>query len=293
MGECALLERDWSNRLAELLQGAQRDLLIASPFITRSGAEFVAENVSSGFRAAGRLTIVTDLRPEHVCQGSTEPEALRALSSVMPACAIQYLPRIHAKVYVADCHSAIVTSANLTEGGLFHNYEYGVEVNHPRMAAEIRRDIEAYASLGSPVGPDALAAYCRLAAETREAYRRAQKAVSASARRDLDRALRSAGDELLRLRLAGGPVHAVFARTILYLLGRHGPLSTMRLHQLIESIHPDLCDNTVDRVIDGKRFGKKWKHAVRTAQQHLRRKGLIEPPKRRGDLWRLKQGEPG
>jgi hypothetical protein len=37
----------------------------------------------------------------------------------------------------------------------------------------------------------------------------------------------------------------------------------------------DLCDNTVDRVIDGKRFGKKWKHAVRSAQQHLKRQQKI------------------
>jgi len=44
---------------------------------------------------------------------------------------------------------------------------------------------------------------------------------------------------------------------------------------MIEAIHPDLCDNSVDRVIDGKRFGKKWKHAVRTAQQQLKKQGLV------------------
>jgi hypothetical protein len=52
-------------------------------------------------------------------------------------------------------------------------------------------------------------------------------------------------------------------------------LMTVTLHDLIEQIHPDLCDNSVDRIIDGKRFGKKWKHAVRTAQQQLKRKGLV------------------
>jgi hypothetical protein len=46
-----------------------------------------------------------------------------------------------------------------------------------------------------------------------------------------------------------------------------------------------LCDDEVDRVIDGRHFGKKWKHAVRTAQQHLRRKGLIALE---GELWRLR-----
>lgn len=80
----------------------------------------------------------------------------------------------------------------------------------------------------------------------------------------------------MRLRLAGGAVHTVFARTIEYLLRRHGPMSTKQIHPLIASIPPDLCDDSVDRVIDGKRFGKKWKHAVRTAQQQLKKKGLIE-----------------
>lgn len=85
-----------------------------------------------------------------------------------------------------------------------------------------------------------------------------------------------AQDELIRLRLTGLAVHAVFAKTILYLLDRNGPLGTEQLHPFIQSIHPDLCDDSVDRVIDGKRFGKKWKHAVRTAQQMLKKKGTID-----------------
>jgi hypothetical protein len=77
-------------------------------------------------------------------------------------------------------------------------------------------------------------------------------------------------------RLTEGAVHTIFAKTILYLLKLYGSLSTKQLHIMIESMHPDLCDNTIDRVIDGKRFGKKWKHAIRTAQQHLKEKGLIK-----------------
>lgn len=79
-------------------------------------------------------------------------------------------------------------------------------------------------------------------------------------------------------------MHTVFARTILYLLDTLGPLTTVQMHSRVEAIHPDLCDNTVDRVIDGKRFGKKWKHAVRTAEQQLKKRGLIEL---QGDTWRL------
>jgi len=66
-------------------------------------------------------------------------------------------------------------------------------------------------------------------------------------------------------------------------------MSTDELNPLIQKIHPDLCDDSVDRVIDGRHFGKKWKHAVRTAQQYLKRTGQIEL---REGLWHLKTRPP-
>jgi hypothetical protein len=50
------------------------------------------------------------------------------------------------------------------------------------------------------------------------------------------------------------------------LLRRHGPSSAGQRNPLLAPVHPDLCDDSIDRVKDGKRFGKKWKYAVRTAQ---------------------------
>nr|MCU0688593.1 hypothetical protein [Phycisphaerales bacterium] len=93
--------------------------------------------------------------------------------------------------------------------------------------------------------------------------------------RRLRAVLKSASDTLVRARLAEGSIHTVFAKTIEFLLRRHGPLSTEAMHPMIQQMHPDLCDDTVERVIDGKRFGKKWKHAARTAQQQLKKRGTI------------------
>ena len=70
-------------------------------------------------------------------------------------------------------------------------------------------------------------------------------------------------------------MHTVFARTIAYLLGTHRQLLTVQMHRYIQELHPDLCDDSVDRVIEGKHFGKKWKHAVRTAQQALKKRKLV------------------
>ncbi len=89
---------------------------------------------------------------------------------------------------------------------------------------------------------------------------------------------------MIRLRLAGGAVHTVFAKTIHYLLTKYGAMPTTQLHTLIQELHPDLCDDTIDRVIDGKHYGKKWKHAVRTAQQQLKSAEVIEYA---SPVWRL------
>jgi hypothetical protein len=92
--------------------------------------------------------------------------------------------------------------------------------------------------------------------------------------------------ELLKNRIKEGKtINAIFSDTILYLLKKKGPLTTAELHPLIQSIHPDICDDSIDRVINGQHFGKKWKHQVRSAQQFLKRQGLIYRDK--NNKWRL------
>jgi phosphatidylserine/phosphatidylglycerophosphate/cardiolipin synthase-like enzyme len=267
--------RDWSEHLASLAKGATQDLLISSPYITSTGCDLVQSNLSESFQTAGRLTVLTDLSPMAMCQGATDPAALRSFVGARQGASIYHLPRLHAKVYIADNKAAIVTSGNLSSGGLFQNYECGLRVSDPAVVRLIRTDVTAYASLGAPVSDSQLADYCNIAREVRDVFRQGQSAISKAARQRFAAVVRRAEDELVRLRLAGGAMHTVFARTILYLLRTDGPLTTIELHARIETIHPDLCDNTIDRVIDGKRYGKKWKHAVRTAQQQLKKQGLV------------------
>jgi hypothetical protein len=187
-------------------------------------------------------------------------------------------------VYVADEDLAIVTSANLTAGGLYRNFEYGLEVRTGSIARTIKRDVLEYGTLGAEVPPEQLEAYCIAADELHSLVEEQSRSIRRDIRRRFEESFRSAEDSLIRLRLAGGPVHTVFARTIEYLLRSRGAMSTEEMHPIIKGIHPDLCDDSVDRVIDGKRFGKKWKHAVRTAQQQLKKRGLV---RYEHGLWRL------
>jgi phosphatidylserine/phosphatidylglycerophosphate/cardiolipin synthase-like enzyme len=183
---------------------------------------------------------------------------------------------LHAKVYIADDCAAIVTSGNLTTGGLVTNFEYGVAMDEPSLVRKVKHDIVEYAGLGAVLGDEQLVSFCEASDRVREAFRKQTASVAKRFRAEFEKQARIAEDQLIRLRLSGGAHHTVFAKTVLYLLKRHGPLETVEQHRLVQAIHPDLCDDSIDRVIDGQHFGKKWKHAVRTAQQQLKAAGLIE-----------------
>jgi phosphatidylserine/phosphatidylglycerophosphate/cardiolipin synthase-like enzyme len=210
-----------------------------------------------------------------VCAGATDPSAVASLEATLKGSKVVHLPRLHAKVYAADGRTAVVTSGNLTAGGLGRNYEYGVVISDAMLARSIETDILEYAALGAEIDTTTLAKYCEAAIDARVAYEQQVTSASRAVQRRLASALHVADDTLIRARLAGGAMHSVFSRTISFLLRRQGPLTTQQLHPLVQQLHPDLCDDVVDRVIDGKRFGKKWKHAVRTAQQQLKKAGLI------------------
>lgn len=268
------LRNDWKDDLRELFADARSSLIVSSPYITMRGADFLLSCLNATAHATVDVSVLTDLSPMNVAQASTDPSAIRRLAAVLQRTNVFHIPRLHAKVYVKDADRAIVTSGNLTTGGLDVNYEYGLNVLDPQTAAAIRRDVIEYSQLGALVPFEALNAYSEAAVQLRDLYRAQEREVRRADIR-LRGALRAAADRLVGLRLAGGGMYTIFAATILYLLGKHGPMLTTELHPRIEAMHPDLCDNSVDRVIHGKRFGRKWKHAVRTAQQHLKQREQI------------------
>jgi len=270
-----LLSDNWEDSLSYVIESASRELVISSPFVTKDGVNFVLSNLQGGFAHQGNLTFVTNLSPLNLIQGSTDPHSLRELTNQLSSVDIFHLPRLHAKAYIADTGKAIITSGNLTHGGLRQNYEYGVLIEEAELVFEAYSDIIDYANLGAKIGTAELIQYCSAADEAKAAYRRQQTSIRQTAKLHFEQALQAANDELIRFQLAEGPIHTVFEKTIFYLLKKHRELSTEELHSLVKEIHPDLCDDTVDRVIDGRNFGKKWKHAVRTAQQQLRRKSVI------------------
>ena len=279
----SLVRSPWTETLERLVSLVDENLLIVSPFVKRSAIESVLKQLDPRRRASVTIGLVTDLRPESALAGSMDLEAIADIARSIPAFELTHLPSVHAKVYVADCRMAIVTSGNLTEPGLRGNVEYGVALAEERIVKEVRADFESYASLGAKVSTSDVAALSVEMKDLKVLFQEAQRSIRDRARRAFREKLASTNLRLLRQRAKGKTTHAIFSDTLRFLLAK-GPLQTEELHPLVQLLHPDLCDDSTDRVIDGVHFGKKWKHYVRNAQQYLKRHGEIRFD---GERWSL------
>ena len=270
-----LLNGPWDAQFADLLGTAEEFLLLASPFITRRVTTWAADCLSKNtYSPQLQIILLTNLKIESVLSGSLELNGIAEMGRAFPNLAVIHMPSLHAKVFVADDSHAIITSGNLTDGGLRKNCEYGVSVRTPKLVKEVRHDFEGYAHLGAHISVEEIESFAGDLEGLRATYQSQNRQLISEVRAKFKNKLKSAEDRVLEFRARSNTTQGIYRGTILYLLAK-SPLKTSELHPLIQQIHPDLCDDTIDRVIDGVSFGKKWKHHVRSAQQALKREGAV------------------
>jgi phosphatidylserine/phosphatidylglycerophosphate/cardiolipin synthase-like enzyme len=268
-----LLVSPWTRTFDTLVRSIERSALIVSPYITADPLQYFAKHLKSPGRI--QIEILTNLAVDSMIQGSTSPRALVEFSVAVPSTNVRHLPGLHAKVYVADKRVAVITSANLTRGGLRGNYEYGIEIADSATVHEIVTDLEGYGALGAEVSVPELQHLAEAVDDLQGQQSRVMASAKMGLREEFEARVTATQESLLSLRATSAQsTNAIFSRTILYLLGR-GPLSTQQLNPLVQRIHPDLCDDSVDRVIQGVHFGRRWKHMVRNAQQSLAKQGRV------------------
>ena len=275
-----LLSDDWHEELRLLLSQMKEELVMATPFMTESGARFVRDALP-----APRQTVylLTDLEPKAVLEGLCDPRAMLLIAQRFRNRRIASLRGLHAKVYVVDRCRAIITSANLTEGGLFTNYECGVLVDDNEVAANIREVVRSYFELAQPV-PLAtlqkLAEHCSTEQFLKEKQEATRARLSSFSTFRRFQEIMSGAQKQHQKRIT-----SYFAGLVEKILSEQGPLTTDQIHKHIKNLCPELCPDHIDRIIGGRSFGKLWKHHVRNAQQYLKRRGVIELV---GGVWRLK-----
>ena len=273
--EYKFISSPWKNEFIDTISTVREELFISSPFVNLDGVKILSNSIP--IKTNIQLTLITNLTTQNIINEVTEPASLLELYRQFSQVKISSLGRLHAKVYLVDDEIGIITSANLTSGGLISNFEYGVLINNKDIVSTIKEDMSKYYSLGNILNENILK---KISDEANKLYKNKSKSNKRVETTKLGALLKKSTEtiefELLKNRIKEGKtINAIFSETILYLLKKKAPLSTEELHPLIQTIHPDICDDSIDRVINGQHFGKKWKHLVRNAQQSLKKKGLI------------------
>ena len=264
----------WAKTFEDFVRSIRTSAIVVTPFITAHPLHKFVSLLDAGDQP--RVSLLTNLAVDSLLQGSVNVKAIAEFCREVPMTSVRHLPGLHAKAYVADEHMAIITSGNLTYDSLYRNYEYGIQIDNPMIVRRIAHDLQDYGSLGASVSLEEIDHIADVAATLRDKHSRRIDSARMNLRQEFEIQLERVRESVMQLRgKPGESANAIFARTILYLL-KSKPLTTREMHPLIQNIHPDLCDDQIDRIINGIQFGKEWKHRVRGAQVDLRRKGLVE-----------------
>lgn len=117
----------------DLVRTSQEQLL-ASPFVKANVAQMILDNKP----AKTRISLLTSYKLTNFYRSSSDLTALKYF--IENQVQVRNYPTLHAKTYIFDSERAIITSANLTLGGLQNNYECGVLIQDPNTVGQLRDD---------------------------------------------------------------------------------------------------------------------------------------------------------
>ena len=284
------IKSPWQDTFDWFVDSIQESAIIVAPFITRAPVERLARGLHTPDSV--RLEVLTNLGEQSLCDGLVDGGALTWLCEQVPRTSVRHLRNLHAKAYVADNHTAIVTSANLTGGGIWRNYELGIAITDTQAVREISDDLREYGNFGIPIPADALTQLDGLAYQARQSKSVVDGGIDDNANSEYEDALSNIARRLTELSTdteefkvnPDATITAKFGDALKYILSRHGALPTREIYPLVQELMPEWCDDSVNRVVNGVELDTKWKHDMLNAQQVLRRQGVIV---REGDRWRM------
>jgi hypothetical protein len=151
-----IIKSPWRKEFRAIISTAKDTLRVAAPYY-RAGP---VRDVLKHSKGCKKLFLLT-LSERAVRAGFQSTSALKAIKGDRRS-QVRFLTNLHAKFIVADRKSAVVTSANLTDGGLEGNAEMGVYFDDTIGVKGLIEYFDALWLNASPISPKELAYYTML-----------------------------------------------------------------------------------------------------------------------------------
>ena len=181
------LASPWAEDFECFARSIRQRALMVAPFIAREPLERMSAILSRN--NPPNMSILTNLAVDSMLQGSIDVNAIASFCKQNPFTTVRHLPGLHAKVYVADDHLAIITSGNLTNSSLNRNYEYGVQITDTDIVKQISQDLQEYGSLGSEVSITELEQVAEISEALKTKHDKTIRAARVEVRQEFERQL--------------------------------------------------------------------------------------------------------
>lgn len=124
----------FEDRLRKMLEAAEFEIIIVSPWIKKHTWDRIRGPLPKFVRRGGKLRVFMRGCESDYRLGMSDDlhDDVASLGGE-----ITLVAHLHAKIYLVDRRSAIIASANLTNGGVEDNYEAGLWLNDPAAITDI------------------------------------------------------------------------------------------------------------------------------------------------------------
>jgi HKD family nuclease len=263
-----LLKSPFHNEFRTVLSKTKREIILSSPYINNAGVSILLDSI--GDTADKSIRILTNLSARNIVDNVTQPAALLTMYDAFKETTVSSLNKLHAKVYIIDESYSMITSANLTRGGLKSNFEYGVLIKDQESIKTIKHDILDYASLGLTFDKAFLSKIYEESQKIERVQKKPEKELKDSELKLLLEQRRKIDTLFIHHYKNKETRHGIFVKTVEFLLKKYKQLSILELYELVQDIHPEMCDDAIEYHRE-----KRWKIEVRQALFFWRRKGVV------------------
>ena len=125
-----LVKTPTSDVFYNLVSNCNNEMILCAPYIKDEAVAAILKKKQSN----AKLTVITSSNISNFIQKSTDLSAIKKLLE-NNARVLNYQD-LHAKIYLFDYIKALITSANLSHNGMYHNYEFGVLIDDDKIAID-------------------------------------------------------------------------------------------------------------------------------------------------------------
>ena len=129
-----MIKTPWQDVFIKLVKNSKEKIYLSSPFIKENVAKLILDNKQNNVDCK----ILTRFTLPNIRGGGLDLSAIRYFQNANFS--QKNISNLHAKIFIFD-NQAVITSSNLTNGGLRNNLEYGVLIDK---AKEIEKDFLNY-----------------------------------------------------------------------------------------------------------------------------------------------------